>query len=120
MLFDRRSANQRWRTYADMLVAENIWRAQRYGLEGPLLDFGRGVLVPFAELMEELIDLVRSEAEALGCLKEVEGVRRIMERGTSADRQLTVYKAAVDAGAAPEEALAAVVDLLIEDTRAGI
>ena len=42
MLYRRRAHNQRWRTYADMLVSENIWRAQRYGVHEPLVDLGKG------------------------------------------------------------------------------
>jgi len=120
MLFERRRANQRWRTYADMLVSENIWRAQRYGVEGSLADFGRGVLVPYPDLVEELIELVRSEAEIFGCVGEIEGARRILAEGTSADRQLAVYRSALESGADEEEALREVVAMLVVDTRTGI
>jgi carboxylate-amine ligase len=120
MLFDRRRGNQRWRTYNDMLVSENIWRAQRYGIDGSLVDFGRGVLVDYPDLVEELIELVADEAVELDCLEEVEGSRRILAEGTSADRQLAVYRKALESGAEEEEALRAVVAMLVEDTRAGI
>ena len=48
MLYRLRRANQTWRTYPLFLLAENRWRAQRYGVEGTLFDFGKGELVPFA------------------------------------------------------------------------
>jgi glutamate---cysteine ligase / carboxylate-amine ligase len=120
MLFRRRSENQRWRSYANMLVSENIWRAQRYGVEAELMDFGKGVLVPYADLVDELIDLVRVDAEELGCLTEVEHARRIVGDGTSADRQLATYREAVAGGLSQREGLVAVVDELIEDTRVGL
>lgn len=120
MLFRRRSHNQRWRTYANMLVAENVWRAQRYGVSSSLMDFGRGVLVPYGELLEEIIDLVREDAEELGCLDEVERAREIVSGGTSADRQLLTYRRALDGGADERAALEAVVDELIADTRSGV
>ena len=120
MLYRRRRVNQRWRTYADMLVEENIWRAQRYGIEGSLMDFGIGALVPYEELVEELIDLVHQDADELGCVAEVEHAREIVARGTSADRQLRVYPEALDGGADEETALHGVVDLLIDDSVAGI
>ena len=120
MLYRRRRVNQRWRTYADMLVEENIWRAQRYGIEGSLMDFGIGALVPYAELVEELIDLVHEDAVELGCLAEVEHARDIVARGTSADRQLRAYREALDGGADEETALQRVVDLLIDESVAGI
>ena len=120
MLYRRRRLNQRWRTYADMLVEENVWRAQRYGVGGSLMDFGLGELVPYSELVEELIDLVRKDADELGCVAEVEHAREIVARGTSADRQLRVYNDALAAGADDHEALRAVVDLLIDDSIAGV
>jgi len=120
MLFRRRRLNQRWRTYADMLVEENVWRAQRYGVDGSLMDFGIGELVPYSELVEELIELVHKDADELGCVAEVENAREIIARGTSADRQLQVYREALQAGAEKHEALLAVVDLLIDDSVVGL
>ena len=73
--------------YDRFLINENRWRAQRYGMSEGLIDFGRGALVPYPQLLEELLALVRSDAEALGCLAEVEAARSIVARGTSADRQ---------------------------------
>ena len=120
MLYRRRRLNQRWRTYADMLVEENVWRAQRYGVEASLMDFGLGELIPYGDLIDELIELVSRDADELGCTAEVEHAREIVARGTSADRQLQVYRNAQAAGADHEEALRAVVDLLIDDSVAGV
>ena len=120
MLFRRRLENQRWRSYSSMLVSENTWRAQRYGVEESLADFGKGTLVPFAELTEELIELIRPDAEALGCLHEVERANDLVRDGTSADRQIAAYRNAIDAGASDEEALKVVVDHLIADTLVGL
>ena len=91
MLYRRRTGNQRWRQYTSMLIEENVWRAQRYGISETLMDFGRGELVPFPDLVDELVDLVREDAEELGCFAEVEHARTIAARGTSADRQLEVF-----------------------------
>ena len=119
-LFRLRRKNQRWRIYAAMLVNENRWRAQRYGLDEGLVDFGKGQVVPCAELVDELLELIDEDATALGCLTEVGHCREIIKRGTSAHRQLTTYADAVNAGASREEALAAVVDMLIEETVRGL
>jgi len=120
MLYGTRRLNQRWRTYADMLVEENVWRAQRYGIEGSLMDFGIGELIPYPELIEELIELVHKDADELGCVAEVEHARGIVARGTSADRQIRVHREALEAGADEQEALRAVVDLLMADSVAGL
>jgi carboxylate-amine ligase len=120
MLFRRRLENQRWRGYAGMLISENRWRAQRYGVEGSLMDYGKGRLVPYAELVDEIIALVREDAVELGCLDAVERARDIVTGGTSADRQLSTYRSAIAAGRAADDALRDVVDELIEDTRTGL
>jgi carboxylate-amine ligase len=112
-LYRLRTRNQRWRIYPATLIRENRWRAQRYGTKGKLVDHGRGVLAPFADLIEELIDLLGQDAEALGCKAELLHARRIAREGTSADRQRAVHEKALAAGAEPQEALQAVVDALI-------
>lgn len=120
MLYRRRLENQRWRTYADMLVAENTWRAQRYGVEGSLMDFGRGELVPYRDLVEEILALVREDAIDLGCLEAAERASQIVAEGTSADRQLATFRSAAAAAKSTDEALRDVVDELIVDTRTGL
>ena len=67
MLYRFRRNNQTWRSYPLFLLSENRWRAQRYGVRGTLFDFGKGELVAFSELVEELLVLLREDAEALGC-----------------------------------------------------
>ncbi len=79
-----------------------------------------GRLVPFPELVEEIIDLVAEDAVELGCLSEVVHARTIIERGTSAHRQLDTYQSAIEGGASPDEARRAVVDFLIDETVAGL
>lgn len=120
MLYRLRLANQRWRTYTTMLVSENRWRAMRYSFDEGLIDFAKGAIVPFEELLEEILDLTAEDAEALGCESEVAGVRDILGRGTSSHRQLKVHELAVAAGKSDGEALNAVVDTLIEDTAEGL
>ena len=120
MLYRLRRDNQRWRIYPRILVHENRWRAQRYGVEGELVDFGKSTLVPFADLLEELIDMVREDAERLDCVAEVERARDIVARGTSADRQRRAFEDARAGGADAREALAAVVDFLIAETVHGL
>jgi len=116
MLWRLRRANQRWRRYAAMLVDENRWRAQRYGIDAGLVDFGKGAIVPYAELLEEIIALTREDAEHFGCVAEVEHARSILARGTSAHRQRAIVAAARAAGKTPIEAQREIVDWLIAAT----
>ena len=110
-LWRLRTRNQSWRHYRRILIEENKWRAQRWGVEAELADFAAGRLKPMRELVEELIELLREDAAELGCLAELERARAIVADGTSADRQLAVYRAALERGAEPPEALRAVVQL---------
>ena len=120
MLWRLRMRNQRWRLYTPMLIRENRWRAMRYSFDEGLIDLAKGEVVPFENLLEELLSLIAEDARALGCEKEVKGVHDILTRGTSAHRQLRDYELERASGATDEEALQAVVDTLIADTAEGV
>jgi len=111
-----RANNQCWRHYRRILILENKWRAQRYGIEAELGDFGKRQAVPFPELIDELVELLRPHAESLGCVKEVEHARVIASRGSSSDQQLGVYHRELANGSTDREAQMAVVDWLIAET----
>ncbi len=120
MLYRLRLANQRWRIYTPMLIRENRWRAMRYSFDEGLIDLAKGRVVPFPELLDELLELVAEDAEALGCEEELADVRNILTRGTSAHRQLKSYEQAQAAGNSEDDCLKAVVDTLISDTAGGL
>ena len=120
MLYRLRTNNQRWRIYTPMLIRENRWRAMRYSFDEGLIDLAKGAVVPFEELLNEMLCLIAEDAEALGCTDEVNDLRHIMQRGTSAHRQLKKYELEVAGGASHEEALQAVVDKLVNDTAEGL
>ncbi len=119
MLFRLRRDNQRWRSYPTFLIRENRWRAQRYGVGNTMIDFGRGEMMPFADLIDELIEHVMEDAMALDCVNEVNHCRIIAQKGTSADRQIALFKKMTSDGASDEEALKAVVRKLQEETLEG-
>jgi carboxylate-amine ligase len=120
MLYRLRLANQRWRRYTNLMLDENRWRAQRYGYDNGLIDFGKSAIVPYTELLDELLLLIREDAEHFNCVAEVEHARAIIQRGTSAHWQLATYERARSEGASESEALRAVVDMLIEETVHGL
>ncbi len=64
------------------------------------------------------MDLVRPHALALGCGREVDGVARILADGTSADRQLAIYRDAINRGLSQPNALADVKAWLQSETEA--
>ena len=114
-LFRLRTRNQRWRIYPPTLIRENRWRAQRYGVEGALIDHGALRAAPLLDLIDELIEMVDDDAEMLGCKRELHGLRRIATEGNSAVRQRAAYAAAIERGDDAPAALRAVVDGLIAE-----
>ncbi len=116
MLWRLKRGNISWRRYKTLLINENRWRAMRYGLDGGMIDFGRGEMVPYPDLLEELIDMTREDAEALGCVEHVAHAREIVRSGTSSHIQRRVWSEARENGADPLEASRVVVDWLIQTT----
>jgi len=120
MLWRLATRNQRWRIYDTFLLAENRWRAQRYGIREGLIDFGRGEIVPMGELVAELIALTEQDAAHFASQVEMARARGIAETGTSATRQRQVYVEALEAGYDTDHALQAVVRHLIEEFHADL
>jgi carboxylate-amine ligase len=100
--------NLTFRLHHKMLIEENKWRAVRYGLDGKMIDFGKGKEAPVRDLIRELLEFVDDVVDELGSRKEIEHIYTILERGTSADEQLRVWRETSD--------VKAVVDRLIERT----
>jgi glutamate---cysteine ligase / carboxylate-amine ligase len=107
-----RRANLGFRRYPQMLIAENKWRAMRHGVRGRLIDFGRQVEVPVADLIDELLEFVDDVVDDLGCRKEAAYAEVIARDGSSADRQLKVF--------AETGSLLAVVEALAAETVEGL
>ena len=113
-LWKLRRDNMSFRKYPSELIEENKWRAVRYGLDGKLLDLGREMEVPARDVIHELIDwFLRDVIDELGTREECEYAYKIMERGSSADRQLKVFN---DTGGD----IQAVVKHLVAETAAGL
>jgi carboxylate-amine ligase len=111
-LYKLYAANQGFRLYRRALIMENKWRALRYGIDGKLVDFGKGEEVPLPELMYEYLHFIDDVVDELGTRHEINYIHKILENGTGADRQLKVFRETDD--------LKAVVDFIIEETEAGV
>lgn len=112
--------NQRWREYSAFLVQENRWRAQRYGTDRGLIDFGQRKMIDFADLAEEIIEMTHEDAQHFDCVDEMKHIRTILERGTSAHRQLAVYNRSIEEGKSNELALVDVVKFIVAQTLEGV
>ena len=99
------------------IIAENKWRAQRYGIHGSFVDEHERRLVSVRDTLDRLFILIEEDMDALDCTAEVLRLNDIFERGTSADRQILVYTDARGRGRNHGEALTDVVDWLSAETR---
>jgi carboxylate-amine ligase len=112
-LWKLRRDNLTFRLYPEVLMAENKWRAARYGLTGKLIDFGKQVELPAGDLIRELIEWFLDDVvDDLGSRAEVEYALRILEHGSSSARQLAVFD--------ETESFEAVVSHLIDETHEGL
>ncbi|MDR9467815.1 carboxylate-amine ligase [Marinospirillum sp.] len=117
-LYRLRLRNQRWRSYARMLINENRWRAQCYGTDAGLVDLGTGEIRPYKHLLLEMLEMLQEDAQALGCQEELEICAKILNRGTSAHLQIGAHASALRSGRSEEEAWLEVVRLLLNLTQA--
>ena len=106
------SRNMGFRLYRRALIDENKWRAARWGIDGMLIDFGKKVEVPMRALALELLEFIDDVVDELGSRRHVEYVHAILRDGTSADRQLAVYRETGD--------LQAVVRHVVNETRPAV
>jgi len=103
----------------DRAVAqENVWRAHRYGTAASFVvrERERNSAQPIKAVLDDFLALLREDAEALDCVHEVCAARDILARGSSADTQLELYRAARSAGRSRTQALREVIDWLRRTT----
>src|SRR5690348_13513427 len=92
-LWKLRRDNLTFRVYPTALIEENKWRAVRHGLDGKLIDLGKQKEVPVRDLIRELIEWFLGDViDELGSRREIGYAYRILEAGTSADRQLATLE----------------------------
>jgi carboxylate-amine ligase len=113
-LWKLRRDNMTFRVYSFDVIEENKWRAVRYGLEGKLIDLGKQAESDARALVQEMVAwFIDDVVDELGSRQEVEYAFKVLQEGSSADRQLAVYN---QTGGD----LKAVVDHLIRETAEGI
>lgn len=100
------------------IIDENRWRAKRFGLEARFIDEQTGVAIECVRVLDAAIELVLEDAHQLNCEESLRHLGTIVNRGTSAQEQLALYRNVRDGGASNTDALRAVVDWLIETSTA--
>jgi carboxylate-amine ligase len=104
--------NMGYRMYPRALIEENKWRAARWGLDGKLIDFGKQTEVPMRDLAIEMLVFTDDVVDDLGSRDALDTIHTILREGTSAERQLRVFRETGD--------LKAVVRNIVAETREGL
>jgi len=111
-----RSRNVGFDRVGRAISKENKWRAQRYGIAATFVDpFTRAPLTAKAWL-EQARALTAEDAEAFGCAAELGRLDAILAQGTSADRQVAIFKDARAQGKTRLTALRRVIDWAARET----
>jgi carboxylate-amine ligase len=77
-----------------------------------MIDFGKQTQVPVRDLILEYLKFVDDVVDELGSREELAYVHEILERGSGADRQLSIFNETGD--------LKKVVDFMIAETEVGV
>ena len=101
-----------WSNLARRVVDENRWRAKRYGTEASFIAEGEEEPVPLVDRLAQFVQLVKPDARALDCLREMKHLQAIPRMGTGAQLQLRTYAREREQGRSREDALRRVVDEL--------
>ncbi len=75
------------------IMLSNKWNASRYGLAGTYIaPQAGGRHIPFGQAATELLEALRPEATELATTRYLAPVKRILQQGTSAQRQRAIYR----------------------------
>jgi carboxylate-amine ligase len=100
------------------ITQENKWHAQRYGIAATFIEpFSRSPLT-LAQWLDQVLDFIAEDVEALGCAGEIRSVHAIAAHGTSADRQVEIFGKARSVGRRRLTALRDVIDWAAAETQA--
>jgi carboxylate-amine ligase len=69
------------------IVGQNKWRAARHGLEAEIIVDEQGTLAPLPGVIADLVEELMPVARRLGCEKELDHTRRILDHGPGYRRQ---------------------------------
>jgi carboxylate-amine ligase len=100
------------------ITVENKWHAQRYGVAATFVDPFRRQPVNATDWLNEVLDFIDQDIDALGHREEIKRLKKIIKNGTSANRQIAIYEKARAKGRQRLSALKDVVDWAAAETQA--
>ena len=92
-----------------LVVGENRWLAARHGLHAQLVDPEADTCVSARRAIEQLLERVAEDADAVEARHALDRVATLMGAGTSADRQLALHRHGAS--------LESLVESLVDETR---
>nr|WP_256465515.1 YbdK family carboxylate-amine ligase [Bradyrhizobium sp. 159] len=101
------------------LIEENRWRAQRYGTDGTYIDLASFEPISFRSWLDAVIAMLAPDIAHLGVEGDIQHLKTIPKRGTSAHLQLEYFRSLRKFGRSPREAIADVTQWLRTSTEAG-
>ncbi len=121
LLLERSSLSKQRLSEQTLLFAENYWQARRFGLNEALF-IGQldGEKKTFSFLLEEMISQLLPHARELSCEEALLDCYAILENGTSADQQRSVFYQALEEHGNAKKALASVKMFLLSETLIGL
>ena len=100
------------------VTAENKWRAQRYGIAATFIDAFTRAPITIKQWLGQVRAFIAEDVEAFGCAAEIAHIDRMIDQGTSADRQIDIFAKATAAGRRRLTAIADVIDWVAAETLA--
>ena len=99
------------------ITQDNKWHAQRHGVAATFVDpFARSPL-DAKTWLAQVLDFIAEDVAALGCQAEIARLGTIIAEGTSANRQIEVFRKAQEAGRVRLTALKDVIDWAAAETQ---
>lgn len=105
----RLDAGEKLEQLPEWFVAENKWRAARYGLDAELIVDQAGRIEPVCDTLLQLLEVLQPVAQDLDCTAGLGKVRHILQVGAAYERERAVAQLADEE---PEFALNNVVELM--------
>lgn len=115
MLWRLDQSNIGFQRMNDLFLQENRWRAARYGIKEGLINAQEPAIQSISALVMEWQELIREDAQALGCLPEVERLTELVEQGNASARQRVVFTRQRAAGLNDKQAYQKLVKQLIQE-----
>jgi carboxylate-amine ligase len=99
------------------ITQENKWHAQRYGIAATFVDPFSRAPMSVKEWLVRVRALITDEVATFGCEAEIAHLERILNHGTSADRQVDIFTRGRSAGKNRLTAIKEVIDWAAATTR---